>query len=74
MAKAWSNPERMTYDGVHLNVEGIDIREELKNCITAHNGPNPDYTYIGNELGRASRLLISDNTVNHQDDTVDYTS
>ena len=59
MSKAWSDHKSVSFDGVHLKVNGVDIREEMRACMTAYDGPNPDYAFIGKELGRASRILIS---------------
>ena len=58
MSKAWSNPKEVKYDGVHLTVHGVDIREELRACMTAYDGPDPNYALIGKELGKASRILV----------------
>lgn len=59
MSEAWSNPKDVSYDGVHLEIHGIDIREQMRACLTAYDGPEPNLDLIGRELGLASRKLVS---------------
>lgn len=59
MSEAWSNPKDVSYDGVNLEIHGVDIREQMRACLTAYDGPEPDLEYVGSELGIASRKLVS---------------